>query len=74
MLLLPPATDAAVRATARRTGCARASAGSGTCAPRVGPVVLRASTGVVTGDVHLVLAGDPSAHRELMVLGPVATG
>jgi predicted ATPase/class 3 adenylate cyclase len=39
----------------------------------VGRVVLRASAGVDTGPVHLVLAGDPSQHRELVVLGPTAT-
>ena len=55
---------ARMRAVLSRVGHLRTS---------VGAVVLRASTGVATGEVHLVLAGDPSAHRELMVLGPLAS-
>jgi len=39
----------------------------------VGPVVLRASTAVATGEAHLLLAGDPGLHREVMVVGPAVT-
>ena len=39
----------------------------------VGRVVLRASSGIHSGTVHLVLAGDPALHRELIVVGPAAT-
>ena len=39
----------------------------------VGRVVLRASSGIHSGPVHLVLAGDPAVHRELIVVGPAAT-
>jgi class 3 adenylate cyclase/tetratricopeptide (TPR) repeat protein len=39
----------------------------------VGRVVLRASSGVHSGRVSLVLAGDPTMHRELVVLGPGAS-
>ena len=39
----------------------------------VGRVVLRASSGIHSGTVHLVLAGDPAVHRELIVVGPAAT-
>src|SRR5206468_3337445 len=35
---------------------------------------LRASAGVESGPVHLVLAGNPALHRELVLLGPTATG
>ncbi|KRF24848.1 hypothetical protein ASG95_10265 [Phycicoccus sp. Soil803] len=55
---------ALMRAALARVGHLRTS---------VGPVVLRASSGVATGDVHLVLGGDPRIHRELMVLGPVTS-
>jgi class 3 adenylate cyclase/tetratricopeptide (TPR) repeat protein len=39
----------------------------------VGPVLLRASSAVATGEVHLVLAGDPTLHRELLAVGPAVT-
>jgi class 3 adenylate cyclase/tetratricopeptide (TPR) repeat protein len=55
---------ALMRTTLARVGHLRTS---------VGPVVLRASSGVATGEVHLVLGGDPRIHRELMVLGPVTS-
>ena len=40
----------------------------------IGRVKLRASAGVESGPVHLILAGNPALHRELVVLGPTATG
>jgi class 3 adenylate cyclase/tetratricopeptide (TPR) repeat protein len=63
---------------ARRAGRAalrmhRALAKAGRVTTSIGRVVLRASAGVDSGPVNLVLAGDPARHRELMVLGPAAT-
>ena len=73
VLLLAAGPHSAVRA-ARAAALMRAVLSRvGHLRTSVGPVVLRASTGVATGDVHLVLAGDPGTHRELMVLGPVAS-
>jgi class 3 adenylate cyclase/tetratricopeptide (TPR) repeat protein len=46
---------------------------SGRLSTSIGRVVLRASSGVESGPVHLVLVGTPSRHRELVVLGPTAT-
>ena len=65
-------------AHARRAGRAalrmhRKLARTGRLTTSIGRVVLRASTGVDSGPVHLVLAGNPSSHRELVVLGPTAT-
>src|SRR5215207_2844173 len=40
----------------------------------IGRVALRASAGVESGPVNLILAGNPARHRELVVLGPTATG
>lgn len=73
VLLLAAGPGAAVRATRAAARMRAALARVGHLRTSVGAVVLRASTGVASGDVHLVLAGDPGAHRELMVLGPVAS-
>ncbi|HJU96354.1 MAG TPA: AAA family ATPase, partial [Jiangellaceae bacterium] len=51
----------------------RALATTGRVTTSIGRVVLRASAGVESGPVDLVLAGDPERHRELVVLGPTAT-
>ncbi|HSK55303.1 MAG TPA: tetratricopeptide repeat protein [Jiangellales bacterium] len=56
-----------VRAAARMR---RALARSGRLDTSAGRVVLRCSTGVHAGPVDLVVAGDPSSHLELVVLGP----
>jgi class 3 adenylate cyclase/tetratricopeptide (TPR) repeat protein len=56
-----------VRAAARMH---RALARSGHLDTSAGRVVLRCSTGVHAGPVDLVVAGDPSSHLELVVLGP----
>jgi class 3 adenylate cyclase/tetratricopeptide (TPR) repeat protein len=53
-----------MRSSLNRVGHVRSS---------VGRVVLRASTGVVTGELHFALVGDPAIHRELVVMGPAAT-
>ncbi len=52
----------------------RALAQIGRATTSIGRVKLRASAGVESGPVHLVLAGNPAMHRELVVLGPTATG
>jgi class 3 adenylate cyclase/tetratricopeptide (TPR) repeat protein len=51
----------------------RALAQIGRATTSIGRVALRASAGVESGPVHLVLAGNPALHRELVVLGPTAT-
>jgi class 3 adenylate cyclase/tetratricopeptide (TPR) repeat protein len=73
VLLLATGPGSAVRATRAAALMRAVLARVGHLRTSVGAVVLRASTGVATGEVHLALAGDPNAHRELMVLGPVAT-
>jgi class 3 adenylate cyclase/tetratricopeptide (TPR) repeat protein len=73
VLLLADGPGSAVRATRAAARMRAVLARVGHLRTSVGAVVLRASTGVASGDVHLVLAGDPSAHRELMVLGPLAS-
>jgi class 3 adenylate cyclase/tetratricopeptide (TPR) repeat protein len=52
----------------------RALAQIGRATTSIGRVKLQASAGVESGPVHLVLAGNPAMHRELVVLGPTATG
>jgi class 3 adenylate cyclase/tetratricopeptide (TPR) repeat protein len=52
----------------------RALAQIGRATTSIGRVKLRASAGVESGPVHLILAGNPAMHRELVVLGPTATG
>src|SRR5215216_7045409 len=39
----------------------------------IGRVKLRASAGVQSGPVHLILAGDPALRRDLVLLGPTVT-
>ena len=39
----------------------------------VGPVGLRMSVGIHSGELSLFLVGDPNVHRELIVCGPTAT-
>jgi class 3 adenylate cyclase/tetratricopeptide (TPR) repeat protein len=38
-----------------------------------GPVTLRVSVGVHSGELHFFLVGDPASHRELLVAGPAAS-
>ncbi|GAA2162800.1 AAA family ATPase [Pedococcus bigeumensis] len=73
VLLLAAGAGSAVRATRAAARMRAELSRVGHLRTSVGAVVLRASTGVATGDVHLVLAGDPAVHRELMVLGPLAS-
>ena len=71
MLALGPQSE--VRAARAAVQMRAALTRVGRLRTSVGPVVLRASSGVATGDVHLLLVGDPRIHRELMVLGPVTS-
>ena len=52
----------------------RALGHTGRAATSIGRVRLRASAGVESGPVHLVLAGDPAVHRMVAPLGPTASG
>ena len=73
VLLLLDGPDHALRAARAARGMHRVLGRVGHLRTSVGPVVLRASSGIHTGTVHLVLAGDPVVHRELMVVGPAAS-
>ncbi len=73
VLLLAVGPKSGVRA-ARAAALMRAALGRvGHLRTSVGPVVLRASSGVASGEIHLALVGDATMHRELMVLGPVTS-
>jgi class 3 adenylate cyclase/tetratricopeptide (TPR) repeat protein len=73
VLLLLDGPAHQVRAARAAARMQRALNRVGHLATSVGRVVLRASTGVHSGPVDLILAGDPDVHRELMVVGPGAT-
>jgi class 3 adenylate cyclase/tetratricopeptide (TPR) repeat protein len=51
----------------------RALAQIGRAKTSIGRVKLRASAGVESGPVHLILAGNPALRRDLVLLGPTAT-
>ncbi|RYP87273.1 tetratricopeptide repeat protein [Nocardioides guangzhouensis] len=73
VLMLFEGRDHPLRAVRAALGMQRVLGRAGRLRTSVGEVVLRASSGVDSGTVHLVLAGDPGRHRELIVLGPVAS-
>lgn len=73
VLLLVEGPGHPTRAIRATLGMQRVLGRAGRLRTSVGEVVLRASSGVDSGTVHLVLGGDPSRHRELIVLGPVAS-
>ncbi len=73
VLLLLDGPDHTRRAGRAAVRMHRALAKCGHVSTSIGRVVLRASTGLDSGPVNLILAGDPSHHRELMVLGPTST-
>ena len=73
VFLMATGRDAPTRATRAALRMRAALGRTGHLRTTVGPVVLRASTGVATGETHLVLAGDPRVHRELIVVGPAVT-
>ena len=74
LLLLFDGPDHGRRAARAALRMQRALAQIGRATTSIGRVALRASAGVESGPVHLVLAGNPALHRELVVLGPTATG
>jgi class 3 adenylate cyclase/tetratricopeptide (TPR) repeat protein len=73
VLLLLDGPDHTRRAGRAALRMHRALGREGHVSTSIGRVVLRASTGVDSGPVNLILAGDPSHHRELIVLGPTST-
>src|SRR5918995_6689422 len=74
LLLFFDGPDHGCRAARAALRMQRALAQIGRATTSIGRVKLRASAGVESGPVHLVLAGNPARHRELVVLGPAATG
>jgi class 3 adenylate cyclase/tetratricopeptide (TPR) repeat protein len=74
LLLLFDGPDHGCRAARAALRMQRVLAQIGRAKTSIGRVKLRASAGVESGPVHLVLAGNPAVHRELVVLGPTATG
>jgi class 3 adenylate cyclase/tetratricopeptide (TPR) repeat protein len=74
ILLLFDGPDHGRRAARAALRMHRALAHTGRATTSIGRVKLRASAGIESGPVHLVLAGNPALHRELVVLGPAASG
>ena len=73
LLLLFDGPDHGRRAARAGLRMHRALAQIGRAKTSIGRVKLRASAGVETGQVHLILAGNPALRRELVLLGPTAT-
>ena len=73
VLLLLDGPGHALRAARAARGMHRVLGRVGHLRTSAGRVVLRASSGIHSGTVHLVLAGDPLVHRELIVVGPAAS-
>ena len=73
LLLFFDGPDHSCRAARAALRMQRVLAQIGRATTSIGRVKLRASAGVESGPVHLVLAGNPAMHRELLVLGPTAT-
>jgi class 3 adenylate cyclase/tetratricopeptide (TPR) repeat protein len=73
LLLLFDGPEHGCRAARAALRMQRALAQIGRATTSIGRVKLRASAGVASGPVHLVLAGNPLLHRELVLLGPTAT-
>jgi class 3 adenylate cyclase/tetratricopeptide (TPR) repeat protein len=73
LLLLFDGPDHGRRAARAGLRMHRALAQLGRAKTSIGRVKLRASAGVESGPVHLILAGDPALHRDLVLLGPTAT-
>jgi predicted ATPase/class 3 adenylate cyclase len=73
LLLLFDGPDHGRRAARAGVRMHRALAQLGRAKTSIGRVKLRASAGVESGPVHLILAGDPALHRDLVLLGPTAT-
>ena len=73
LLLLFDDVDHSRRAARAALRMHRALAQIGRAKTSIGRVKLRASAGIDSGPVHLILAGNPALHRELVLLGPTAT-
>jgi class 3 adenylate cyclase/tetratricopeptide (TPR) repeat protein len=73
LLLLFEGPDHGCRAARSALRMHRALAQIGRARTSIGRVKLRASAGVESGPIHLVLAGNPALHRELVLLGPTAS-
>jgi class 3 adenylate cyclase/tetratricopeptide (TPR) repeat protein len=73
LLLLFDDADHSRRAARAALRMHRALAQIGRAQTSIGRVKLRASAGIDSGPVHLILAGNPALHRELVLLGPTAT-
>jgi class 3 adenylate cyclase/tetratricopeptide (TPR) repeat protein len=73
LLLLFDDADHSRRAARAALRMHRALAQIGRAKTSIGRVKLRASAGIDSGPVHLILAGNPAIHRELVLLGPTAT-
>jgi class 3 adenylate cyclase/tetratricopeptide (TPR) repeat protein len=73
LLLLFDDADHSRRAARAALRMHRALAQIGRAKTSIGRVKLGASAGIDSGPVHLILAGNPAVHRELVLLGPTAT-
>jgi class 3 adenylate cyclase/tetratricopeptide (TPR) repeat protein len=73
LLLLFDGADHGRRAARAGLRMHRALAQIGRAKTSIGRVKLRASAGVESGPVHLILAGNPALRRDLVLLGPTAT-
>jgi class 3 adenylate cyclase/tetratricopeptide (TPR) repeat protein len=73
LLLLFDGTDHSRRAARAGLRMHRALAQIGRAKTSIGRVKLRASAGIESGPVHLILAGNPALRRDLVLLGPTAT-
>jgi class 3 adenylate cyclase/tetratricopeptide (TPR) repeat protein len=73
LLLLFDGADHGRRAARAGLRMHRALEQIGRAKTSIGRVKLRASAGVESGPVHLILAGNPALRRDLVLLGPTAT-
>jgi class 3 adenylate cyclase/tetratricopeptide (TPR) repeat protein len=73
LLLLFDGADHARRAARAGLRMHRALAQIGRAKTSIGRVKLRASAGVESGPVHLILAGNAALRRDLVLLGPTVT-
>jgi class 3 adenylate cyclase/tetratricopeptide (TPR) repeat protein len=73
LLLLFDGADHGRRAARAGLRMHRVLAQIGRAKTSIGRVKLRASAGVESGPIHLILAGNPALRRDLVLLGPTAT-
>ena len=74
LLLLFDDADHSRRAARAALRMQRGLSQIGRAKTSIGRVKLGASAAIDSGPVHLILAGNPALHRELVLLGPTATG